>query len=588
MEKLGYSRIAFEVTRRCNLKCKHCMRGDAQDIDIQENAIDNFLDQTLGIDDLSFTGGEPLLAISKIEYIIDGIIKRNIIIRNIQIITNGTIKDQRFYDVIRKAHDYLKKIHTMVYGNEIEYDKNNIMIAISYDQYHNTENIRKNTLDEFVKNIGDYAFIGYHNAGEYVSKIGRAKQLSCGRKVHEDLPFRVELFGKDRLCCCQEIPTFIDKTDFINVICTLYITANGHLTKDIRNGEFNEIDKDFYRISDLNTVSDILGDIDKYNEGKPLCIMAQNKIRDMENETRHNSEEVYNQYKGKINAINRISEHEEEHLFHAPEEDIEIGKKRTMLLYDVKDNEDLKWKCLIHTYKSDDDVIVGRFYNKDLYGKYPCLSDEEREDIKNNIDVPRLSKKNAKLRTIKKIEEMKKYDCITVEQLRAIYKIVQQDFNGDIKNAEVEIVSLLHNSIDIETDSENEYSFYNIDTFERFYSNMEIDAEKALKNIVKAEEFVRLLALIINFENHHRNYCKNNINRDTYKEKAYEFLGAVDIYLNELDEYRYNEFREYYDISSDDIKKIKDSLYELKNYYISLLKNSFGTSIGLILKGLLQ
>lgn len=221
MEKIGFSGIAFEVTRRCNLKCKHCMRGEAQNIDLSEKVIDNFLNQTLGIDNILFTGGEPLLAIDKIGYIVDGIIKRNIIVREIHIVTNGTIKDPKFYEIIRKIHDYLKMLHEMVYGNEVEFSKNCITVAISYDQYHNTEDIRKNTYEEFVENIGDYAYIGYHNAGEYVSKIGRAKQLDCGRKINEDIPFRVEMFGKDRTCYCPDLPSLIDKTDFLNIVCNL-------------------------------------------------------------------------------------------------------------------------------------------------------------------------------------------------------------------------------------------------------------------------------------------------------------------------------------------------------------------------------
>ena len=69
----------FEVTRRCNFKCEHCMRGDAQNVDLSENAIDNLLNQTLAFGDILFTGGEPLMALDKIEYIIDGMIKRKIL-----------------------------------------------------------------------------------------------------------------------------------------------------------------------------------------------------------------------------------------------------------------------------------------------------------------------------------------------------------------------------------------------------------------------------------------------------------------------------------------------------------------------------
>ena len=36
--------VFIEVTRRCNMCCAHCLRGDAESIDIQEKCIDAFLD----------------------------------------------------------------------------------------------------------------------------------------------------------------------------------------------------------------------------------------------------------------------------------------------------------------------------------------------------------------------------------------------------------------------------------------------------------------------------------------------------------------------------------------------------------------
>ena len=36
--------VFIEVTRRCNMCCAHCLRGDAESIDIQEKYIDAFLD----------------------------------------------------------------------------------------------------------------------------------------------------------------------------------------------------------------------------------------------------------------------------------------------------------------------------------------------------------------------------------------------------------------------------------------------------------------------------------------------------------------------------------------------------------------
>ena len=72
--------IGFEMTRRCNMKCKFCCRGDAQNLDITDEIIDKALDELKNFDIgiLRLHGGEPLLAPDMIQYLVDGIIKRNI------------------------------------------------------------------------------------------------------------------------------------------------------------------------------------------------------------------------------------------------------------------------------------------------------------------------------------------------------------------------------------------------------------------------------------------------------------------------------------------------------------------------------
>lgn len=36
--------VVIEITRRCNMCCAHCLRGDAENVDIQEKYINAFLD----------------------------------------------------------------------------------------------------------------------------------------------------------------------------------------------------------------------------------------------------------------------------------------------------------------------------------------------------------------------------------------------------------------------------------------------------------------------------------------------------------------------------------------------------------------
>lgn len=104
--------ISFELTRRCNLKCSWCSKGDAQDLDMSKEIIDKALDEVSGfyLYTIRITGGEPSLVPELIEYLIDGIIERHIIVNCVHMITNATIKSQKIKDCIQKYLSYAESI----------------------------------------------------------------------------------------------------------------------------------------------------------------------------------------------------------------------------------------------------------------------------------------------------------------------------------------------------------------------------------------------------------------------------------------------------------------------------------------------
>ena len=79
----------IEVTRRCNMGCAHCLRGDAQNMDIDVSFIDKILNETDYISSITFSGGEPSLNISAIEYTLKRCQELNIRVGSFYIVTNG-------------------------------------------------------------------------------------------------------------------------------------------------------------------------------------------------------------------------------------------------------------------------------------------------------------------------------------------------------------------------------------------------------------------------------------------------------------------------------------------------------------------
>lgn len=69
---LHLKHLLFEATRKCNMTCQHCMRGDAEDLSMDYAVLDRIFEDTRQIDHLVLTGGEPSLA----PYVIQQILYR--------------------------------------------------------------------------------------------------------------------------------------------------------------------------------------------------------------------------------------------------------------------------------------------------------------------------------------------------------------------------------------------------------------------------------------------------------------------------------------------------------------------------------
>ncbi len=108
--ELEYNILAIEVTRRCNQRCEgFCMRGEAQNLDIDFKYIDKLLENDFkGVSKLVFTGGEPTLNPEVIAYTIDKIIEANLPFVTIDMVTNGLVYSQKIVDAFERFCKYVK------------------------------------------------------------------------------------------------------------------------------------------------------------------------------------------------------------------------------------------------------------------------------------------------------------------------------------------------------------------------------------------------------------------------------------------------------------------------------------------------
>lgn len=166
MVKLPYTNLMLEVTRKCNLKCKHCMRGDAQNIDMSDEILEKVFEQTEQVYHLSLTGGEPFLAPQVIEKMVDIIIEKKLHLWRCTTVDNGTILDElgiRSVNALNRLGEY---IYNSVWNEKTRNDpdeKTPVSISISNSIFH------KNDIQKAVDFYRSYAnkYISINDQGEW-------------------------------------------------------------------------------------------------------------------------------------------------------------------------------------------------------------------------------------------------------------------------------------------------------------------------------------------------------------------------------------------------------------------------------------
>lgn len=118
--------MIYEITRRCNARCEHCLRGPAQKIDMSNEVIDKSLEGIDYIGIITFTGGEPSLSVDRIRYILEAVKLRKISVDSFYLVTNGKVKSLDLCIVLMEWYAYCE-------SNECS------SFCISKDQYHSRE-----------------------------------------------------------------------------------------------------------------------------------------------------------------------------------------------------------------------------------------------------------------------------------------------------------------------------------------------------------------------------------------------------------------------------------------------------------------
>lgn len=281
--KLTFEDIIIETTRRCNMKCAHCFRGDAQSVDIDCRYIDNLLDQTEAIGYLEITGGEPTLNLDGLKYLLNGLCKRGIPIFGFSMITNGLIYNEELINMIK----WCKKIIDVSCENCISAKSGKYnpakeigrcSIGISLDRYHEQHDICMDHYQKYKDTLANYADVHIIAHGNQLHKIGRAKNLQGALDINFKYELsqkqRIEILSKDYTPACRHYYVYRMFHENQKIVCCqVSMDVYGNFANECSNqwdwGRCDAYPK-------ICNVSDSIWDsIIKYNKDKLPCIQFQ-------------------------------------------------------------------------------------------------------------------------------------------------------------------------------------------------------------------------------------------------------------------------------------------------------------------------
>lgn len=244
--------LAIETTRRCNLRCGHCMRGESQNIDASNEIIDMILndEEIKQIDHICFSGGEPTLNPNIIIYAIDKIIDENINVLEIVMVTNGQIFNKELVEAFNRFNEYrnqrIKQQIIAQYSNKLSKDlldslingntDGHARITFSVDRFHHPipQEVREN-YQKYAKGIN---ITEINIDDERIYKTGFAT-------IGKDFNYKLDQLR------------YFKEGEYYMVIDNIYVTSKGFITSE-GMGQYSDMDRiNMGHIADT-TVSEIL------------------------------------------------------------------------------------------------------------------------------------------------------------------------------------------------------------------------------------------------------------------------------------------------------------------------------------------
>lgn len=245
MRNITIRDLVLEITRKCNMQCPHCLRGDEYEGcnssypcmgtcaggEKDKRILDQIFQGIQDIGCITLSGGEPTLNVPFIVDLVDYVIEKGIYVGGLYIVTNGKIYSQEMVDAVRKLQhhcmdemlsnesSYFNKISTADLARQMADERfvsemiGSFEISVSVDEYH--------------EDIPALSYMKYRTCGLYTTEKEHLEDennlLIRGRSKEN------EFDGEDR---DPEYLYFEELEEDMTILDTVYVSVDGEVYGD--------------------------------------------------------------------------------------------------------------------------------------------------------------------------------------------------------------------------------------------------------------------------------------------------------------------------------------------------------------------
>ena len=175
--------LIIEVTRKCNMSCEFCLRGEPQKKNITYKTMFNFFknNNIKEVNCITFSGGEPTLNLKGMKDCLQICKDLNVSVYNFYVAINGTKVEEEFLYFLVSMYNYCA---------ENEFSLVQVSTGYPYDYAQNEDEVKKLECFKFFSKKSPTNYSYYINEGRAI-EFNRLNGVE-GREIGEPEPLEIE------------------------------------------------------------------------------------------------------------------------------------------------------------------------------------------------------------------------------------------------------------------------------------------------------------------------------------------------------------------------------------------------------------